>query len=145
MLAVLIHFLFLEVYPDIWRMPPATFVPSSSLGAWGEADCLCFFMYSLAILKMTWPFLYSSHQELSPITITFQGVRQWPSKDIGQLCQHQWMLQVWAPELVYVQLAKWSLAAHASSAVQGLLNQHWALASASLILNVWETFLFPPG
>lgn len=144
MLAVVILFLFLETYPGTWRILPAIFVPSSSVGAWDEADCLCFLIYSLPILKMTWP-LYSSHQELPPITITFQGVRQWPSKDFGWLCQHQWMLHVWAPELVYVQLAKQCSAAHVSFAVQGLLSQHWALASSSLILHVWKTFLFPPG
>lgn len=47
-----------------------------------------------------------SQQELSPIAITFQGIRQWPFNGIGHLCQHQWMLQVWAPGFVYAQLAE---------------------------------------
>lgn len=56
-LAVIIHFLFLEAYPSIWRVTPAVFVPSSSLRERGDADCFCFLIYSSPILKITWPLL----------------------------------------------------------------------------------------
>lgn len=131
MLAVIIHFIFLKAYPSLWRITPAVFVPSFSLGQQGEADCLCFLIYSLPILKITWPLSSRESSGVFPYCHYISRNQTVPFQWHWSALPAPVMLWVWAPGLVYVQLAKMVLNSSHFSAMQGLLGCHWALASLS--------------
>lgn len=99
-LAFLIHFLFLEAYAGdnsssicSLDFPWETRVSLPLL----PFICLAFLEGNIDL------YLLKHHQESSSVAMTIQGITEWPSSDIGQLCYHLWMPPAWSPRLVYGQ------------------------------------------